>query len=366
MASTMVAAVAPAHAGTRKVLAYVGNSGLGTVSVVDNATSTVIHTIPLVKGPNFGGLSDLAAAPNGSRVYVAVAQAEPFTGRLYTIDTATNTVVKTLVVPTRPEGLAINPTGTRLYVTAASADAVAVVDTKKNKVLTTVLVGDTPVAAAVTPDGGHVYVANGEFENPYPDPYPGPGSVSVIATATNTVTATIQTPPHAQGVAISPDGSRAYITSRGNDNYDDDGSVTVIDTATNVVLSTVAILGASISGVAVSPDGKRVYAPSTGPWTSDGNSIGTLHVIDTATNTVDTSLDTPVGAQPLRVAVTPDGSRAYVPNFNSNNSVGNQLTIIDTTTPDPDGGMTVAAQLSTGGYNALPYGVAVVSCRRCS
>ncbi|HEX8771407.1 MAG TPA: YncE family protein [Acidimicrobiales bacterium] len=364
LVAVMAVTASPAEAGNTKVLAYVGNNGTGTVAVVDNATKTVVHTISLTKGPNFGGMTDLAASPNGSRVYIGVAQAEPFSGRLYTIDTSSNAVVAALVIPLRPAGLAISPTGNRLYVTEASGDAVAVVDPKKNKIVATVAVGDHPLAAAVTPDGAHVYVANGEYDNPYPDPYPGPGTVSVIATATNTVVATIQTPPHAQGVAVSPDGTRAYVTSSGDANYSDDGTVTVIDTATNTTLATVGLLGDNASGVAVSPDGKRVYAPTTGPSSYDGHSVGTLHVIDTATNTVDDSLAAAVGRRPLRVALTPDGGRAYVSNFDTMVDPTNQLTIVDTTA-GPDGAMTVAARLSTDSPDALPYGVTVFACRRC-
>ena len=52
------------------------------------------------------------------------------------------------------------------------------IDTATNKMVATVAVGTFPFAVAVTPDGTHAYVTN-EFSN----------NVSVIDTATNTVEA---------------------------------------------------------------------------------------------------------------------------------------------------------------------------------
>ena len=40
----------------------------------------------------------------------------------------------------------------------------------------------------------------------------GSNTMSVIATATNAVTATISMPSRSLGVAVSPDGSRVYVT----------------------------------------------------------------------------------------------------------------------------------------------------------
>ena len=55
--------------------------------------------------------------------------------------------------------------------------------------------------------------------------------------------------------------------------------------------------------VAVTPDGSKVYVP-------DGNGGTTVSVIATATNTVIATI--PVGNNPFGVAVTSDSSRAYV------------------------------------------------------
>ena len=72
------------------------------------------------------------------------------------------------------------------------------------------------------------------------------GKVAVINTATNTVIGTVKVGANPAGIALSSDGSRAYVTnSSGN-------TVSVIDTANSKVLATVTV-GAKPDGVVVSP-----------------------------------------------------------------------------------------------------------------
>jgi YVTN family beta-propeller protein len=92
-----------------------------------------------------------------------------------------------------------------------------------------------PVGVALTPDGTRAYVTNSSATF---------GSVSVIETATNTMSDTISIGPNAQSIAITPDGRHAYAASFGSN------SVWVIDTATNAVITTVAV-GLAPVGVAV-------------------------------------------------------------------------------------------------------------------
>jgi YVTN family beta-propeller protein len=60
------------------------------------------------------------------------------------------------------------------------------------------------------------------------------------------------------GVAVSPDGGRAYPANAGPD------SVSVIDTATNRTVGNPIHVGKKPVGVAVSPDGRRAYAANEG------------------------------------------------------------------------------------------------------
>ena len=111
------------------------------------------------------------------------ASASPFayTSNQYTndvtvIDTAMNTVVATVPVGTYPQGVAVTPDGTAVYVTNDNDFTVSVIAAATNTVVATVPVGAYPVGVVATPDGTSVYVAN------FAD-----NTLSVIATQTNTV-----------------------------------------------------------------------------------------------------------------------------------------------------------------------------------
>ncbi|MEU9288431.1 serine/threonine-protein kinase [Streptomyces sp. NPDC048275] len=174
-------------------------------------------------------------------------------------------------------------------------------------------VGSRPWGVAVLPDGRRAYVAN--FDS---------GSVSVIDTAANrTVGSPISVGKQPLGVAVSPDGRRAYVANSASD------SVSVIDTAANRTVGSPIPVGSGPLGVEVSPDGRRAYVTNSG---SDS-----VSVIDTATNrTVGSPIS--VGKNPAGVAVLPDGRRAYVTNIGSDS-----VSVIDTATS-----RTVGSPISVG------------------
>jgi YVTN family beta-propeller protein len=140
-----------------------------------------MNVIPL---PASGYVYAIAMAPDGRHAYVPyVTLMNGPVENVAIIDTATNTIVKTVLVAntgaTSPGGVAVTPDGKYVYVTNG-INGVAVIDTASNTVVKTVLVGTNPGGVAVTPDGKHVYVAN-----------QGSNGVSVIDTANLTVVATV-------------------------------------------------------------------------------------------------------------------------------------------------------------------------------
>jgi YVTN family beta-propeller protein len=132
------------------------------------------------------------------------------------------------------------------------------------------------------------------------------GVVTVVDTAVNKVTATIPIkagPP--RFIAFSPDGRRAYV-SVWNDARTI-AAVAVLDTTTNSIVTTIPVHTRPFLA-AVSPDGSRIYVPN--------HDTGTVSVINAATNKVVSEFTVP--ANPHSVAFTPDGSRVYIADHESN------------------------------------------------
>ncbi len=234
-------------------------------------------------------------------------------------DSATDSVVDGVDVGGEEEWTCEVEAGDGTGTSGVGTDSVTVAATcvDGNTVTATIAVGSYPIGVAVSPDGTTAYITN----------Y-GSNSVSVINTATNTVTATIAVGSSPVGVAVSPHGTTAYITSYGGN------SVSVINTATNRVTATIAV-GSSPWGVAVSPDGTTAYSADAG-----GSSVS---VINTATNTVTATIA--VGSTPYGVAFSPDGTTAYI-----TNAGGSSVSVINTATN------TVTATITVG---SRPWGVAV-------
>jgi len=162
-------------------------------------------------------------------------------------------------------------------------------------------------------------------------------SLSVIDTETNNVTNSVQVgmpwpdgpnPSYPSGVAITPDGTRAYIA-------DGDTSVWVMNTATNKIVTGIVIgpAGTAPFQLAVTPNGKTVYVTT----------YDSVVAIDTATDSVAGTIS--LGKYPYGIVITSDGARAYV-----SNQDGKYIWVIDTKTN------TVAATIQTP---KLTFGIAI-------
>ena len=204
---------------------------IGTVSVIDPSTYALLATVRVGNQPE-----GISVNPAGTRVYVANYDAAAAIdrgsgGTLSVIDTATNKVIVTVSVGRFPHGAAVHPDGTRVYVTqSSSGQTVSVIDTATNRVIDSIPVGFGPSGIAVHPDGKWVYVAS-SLEN----------TISVIDSATNTVMATVPVGFGPSGIAVHPDGSRVYVANS------NDGTISVIDTATNKAIDTVQVGGCPIA-----------------------------------------------------------------------------------------------------------------------
>jgi YVTN family beta-propeller protein len=101
-------------------------------------------------------------------------------------------------------------------------------------------------------------------------------------------------------VAVTPDGSRAFVANMGS------GNVTAIDLVAGRVLAQIET-GEGAEGIDVTPDGKEVWVTN--------RAADTLSVLDAASLQIIVTV--PCATFPIRVRITPDGRHALVSNARS-------------------------------------------------
>ncbi|WP_439698405.1 gliding motility-associated C-terminal domain-containing protein [Mucilaginibacter sp. AW1-7] len=175
-------------------------------------------------------------------------------------------------------------------------------------------------------------------------------SVSVIDLSDNSTVATIATDMQPYAIAISKDGGRAYVTCAPSPpltNYLD-----VINTADNTVIRKITLGYGLLGCLAVSPDGSKVYV--------ENYDQGEIYVINTSTFEVDAPIL--VASKPLGMVISPDGSTLYVTNYGQScvsaiNTATNQVTKIPTGQDPyylaitPDGAKLYVTDTSIGNTN---------------
>ncbi|WP_269583371.1 autotransporter domain-containing protein [Roseibium sp. Sym1] len=226
----------------------------------------------------------------------------------------------------------VRPDQAFAYVAARSSNTISVIDTATQTVVQTIAAGTQPSGMVASPDGMTFYTANGNGEVTTFTADPVTGLLTA-GTSIDTGAGSGN-----RDLEISPDGSTLYVVDQFKD------QVNVIDTATNTVTTSISV-GDQPLGVAVSPDGSKVYVSNF--------SDDTVSVIDTATNTVTATLSLSFGATnglgPDGVTTSPDGSFVYVANRSSGN-----LTVIDAATNTSVAIYTVGP--STNGVAVSPDG----------
>ena len=282
---------------------YVVNSASNTVSVIGAEPAPVSQTLKAAAAP-------AALDEEGFSEQVTVDDIE--------ISPAEFAVTDEFVVSQLTIGVATSPVATdhRAYVANGLDNTVSVINTTTNeKVVPDVqLPGNPgPVGIAVSPDGTRVYVTN------FTD-----RTVEVIEadTAANTyepLSSTIPVGADPTGIAVSPDGTHVYVTDRGNN------TVSVINTTTGSI-ETINV-GTSPQGIAVGPDG-TVYVANQG-----SDFVSMIKFTETGTEITDIR----VGLVPTGVTVNQDNGIVYVTIFRN-------VVVIDPSTSTP----TIVANIDVG------------------
>ena len=221
--------------------------------------------------------------------------------------------------------------------------AVWAIDTATNRVTATIEIGPATAAAttpmpavAVTRDGSAAYVTN-----------PGDDTLLVIDTADSFVRTRIGLHMHPSDAAVTPDGGFVYVS--GCPGSCSSGMITVVDTRMYVISDSVPT-ARPLSHVAVNPNGKFAYV----------SSASELLVVETRTNNVVTRIPGDLGSE---VNASADGAFVY--------AHGSRLAVVDAasnavaaTIPLPSGVTSFALRPDAAlGYFAAPDGLYVIDAR---
>ncbi|HJZ78525.1 MAG TPA: bifunctional YncE family protein/alkaline phosphatase family protein [Vicinamibacterales bacterium] len=273
-----------------------------------------------------GGL--IAAAAVAAAAVTAVVGRQPDNSILLPNGQTITPAGTTIHVNDRPLAVAITPDGTQAAVATASnfaSRALHFIDLATQSVAQTIAIGNSFVGLAFTSDGNTLYVGGGadndvKIFKRANGSWAAAGTIAIASSAP-------------QGLSISPGGDKVYVAlNRGH-------KLGVIDTASKAVVQIAT--GAFPYSTAISTDGRKVYVsnwggrlPQVGDATDGSNPVvvdpatgiannGTISVFDTVANRVVKDIE--VGLHPSGMAVSPDGSRLYVANANSDS-----VSVIDT------------------------------------
>ncbi len=200
VAPPSIAAAQDARALTGTVVAV--NKRDATVSLVDLATKAISITIPVGDGPH-----EAAVSPDGRWALVSNYGPGRVAGNtLSLIDISQGTLEKTITLGAhrRPHGLAWLPDGKSVLVTAELDSALLLVDIARGAVTSVIPTGEAGAHLVVlTTDGARAYVTN-----------VAASSVTMIDVAARRAVKSVPLPAGAEGIALRPDGSELWVSSR--------------------------------------------------------------------------------------------------------------------------------------------------------
>lgn len=232
---------------------YVANTLEDTVSSYAPGSSTLVTTTSLAAGSN---PIFVHTTENGT-VYVA----NFGSNTVAAVSTSTNVVLSPLiVVGNHPVALAETPDQKKLYAVNQGDGTVSAISLVDRTVVQTIATGATPAWAVARSDSARVYVLNS-----------GSGTVSAIDTTTDLLVGSATVGAGANYMAYDSKLNRLYVTNPVAN------TLTAVSVAADppTLLFTVPV-AASPNGVAVLPDGSRAYVVSSQtipPCTSNASDV---------------------------------------------------------------------------------------------
>ena len=275
-------------------LLLVVNKSSNTLSVVDPSTGAELTTLSTGFAPH-----EVAVSGDGRFAYVTDYGTGGQAGNTVTVIDlegmeASGTI--SLAPHTRPHGIAVAEDGT-LWVTTEGSAHVLQLDPVTGEILQAVETDQRVThMVAVAESAGRVVTAN-----------IGSGTATIVDPDAGSVVSHVETGEGAEGLAVHPDGDRAFVTNRSA------GTLVELDLASGLVLRSLEV-GAFPIRVKVRPDGEELLVSN-----ANGNEVV---AVDLESWAVTRRLS--VGAMPVGILIKPDNRTAYVANTQDD-----KITVID-------------------------------------
>ncbi|MGB6401620.1 MAG: YncE family protein [Candidatus Sulfotelmatobacter sp.] len=206
-----------------------------------------------------------------------------------------------------PQPVFVNSTqNNAMYVANYNSNSVFALNISVNAVTNTASVGVHPVSLAELPNGTKLYVANQGTSQATSSV----SSLNVADLSSNPVTGFTGTNP--VWIAARGDSQKIYVLTQG------DGQLVTIDTATDTVSSSLAV-GAGANFIFFDPNLNRLYV--TNPQTStvyvfsDTGGAGDTPLQLAAISFAAVSTPCPLGCAPTSITALADGTRFYVASY---------------------------------------------------
>ncbi|MCI0369992.1 MAG: beta-propeller fold lactonase family protein [candidate division NC10 bacterium] len=246
--------------------AWVANVGSSNVTVIDTASRKTVAIIPAGKTAHA-----VTFSPDGKRAYVA----NPGDGTVSVVDALKHDLVKTISVGKAPALVVFSQDGKKAYVSNGGDATLSVINTATLEVTKTVPnVGKGAMGMVRSTDGGRLVVTGG-----------GENKVSIVDTREDAVIKDLVHGKEAHGIALTADGRQAWVPNRQS------GDISIIDVATGGLVATIPNVGDKTDIIAFSPDGTRAFVTTRGqaqtgdPQLVTGKEPG-ISVIDVASRSV--------------------------------------------------------------------------------
>ena len=223
----------------------VANRAGGSVSLIDLPTGLEVARLPI--GPSIP--HEVAVSPDGRYALTGEYGPNGSPGRhIVLIDIVGARIVDRIDLGpiSRPHTALFHPDGQHAVATMQDSDRIALVNLTSMQVVRTYPTGGREGhMARLSPDGSRAYVTSRGAQ----------GTLSVIFLDENRSPVVIETGPGAEGISVSPDGREVWVANRGEE------TISVIDTARLEVVATAPSrpyagrVEIGPNGLAVAPNG---------------------------------------------------------------------------------------------------------------